>query len=72
MAEISVIKNADWVVSWNTDNQHHEYMQDADVVFKNSEIIYVGKNYNDAADHEIDGNGLCVMPGLINLHSHTL
>lgn len=71
MTETNVIKNADWVVGWNADNQRHEYIQDADVVFKNSEIIYVGKNYNGAADHEIDGNGLCVMPGLINLHSHT-
>ena len=43
MTETNVIKNADWVVSWNADNQRHEYMQDADVVFKSSEIIYVGK-----------------------------
>ena len=71
MAETNHIKNASWVVSWNESLQQHEYLKDADVVFKGNEIIYVGKDYSEPCDNVIEGNGLCVMPGLINLHTHT-
>jgi 5-methylthioadenosine/S-adenosylhomocysteine deaminase len=66
-----VITNANWVVGWNEDSQQHEYLQDTDVVFKAGEITYVGSNYDGDIDQEIEGSGLCVMPGLIDLHAHT-
>lgn len=71
MNPISIIKNADWVVGWNEEKQQHEYLQNADVVFEGNEILYVGHNFKGKPDRQIDGKGLCVMPGLINLHSHT-
>ena len=54
MAETKIIKNANWVVGWNEDSQQHEYLQDTDVVFKASEITYVGSNYDGDIDQEIE------------------
>ena len=71
MAKTTMIKNADWVVGWNEARQQHEYLQNADVVFKGDEITYVGSHYQGEADEQVSGEGLCVMPGLIDLHAHT-
>jgi len=48
----------------------HVYLTDADVVFTGNTIDFVGKGYDGAADEEIDGSNLFVMPGLVNLHCH--
>lgn len=71
MNGVTVIKNADWVVGWNEQRQGHEYLQNADVAFLSDQITYIGKDYKGEVETVIDGRGLCVMPGLINLHAHT-
>jgi cytosine/adenosine deaminase-related metal-dependent hydrolase len=70
MTNTTCIRNADWVVRWNTDKNRHEYARGADVVFRGNAIDYVGRHFTGEADEEIDGRGLMAMPGLVNIHSH--
>ena len=64
------IKCTDWVIAWDKVAGRQSYLQNGDVVFAGSEITFVGRNYGGEADEIIDGRGLLVMPGLIDLHSH--
>ena len=64
------IRNADWVVRWNPEKGRHEYLRNADVVFRGHTVAYVGSDYDGAADEEIDGRGLMAMPGLVDIHCH--
>ncbi len=70
MAKTSCIRNAAWVAAWDESADAHMYLRDVDVVFTGNTIDFVGKGYEGAADEEIDGRGLFVMPGLVNLHCH--
>ena len=70
MSQTTCIRNADWVVSWNAGKQRHQYLRDADVAFTGNAIEFVGPRYTGPVDHEIDGGGLMVMPGLVNIHCH--
>jgi 5-methylthioadenosine/S-adenosylhomocysteine deaminase len=70
MSNTTVIKNADWVIGWDKNRMTHYYQRRADVVFSGSTITHVGKNYQGDSETQIDGKGLCVMPGLINIHAH--
>ena len=71
MAYTTIIKNADWIVAWNKERQQHEYLQNVDLVFKDNEITYIGNQFLGEYDHKVEGKGLCIMPGMINLHAHT-
>jgi cytosine/adenosine deaminase-related metal-dependent hydrolase len=64
----TVIRGADMVVAW--DGERHSYMPGADVAFRGGTITFVGRTYSGGADHEVDGAGMMVMPGLVNIHSH--
>ncbi|MFQ5786086.1 MAG: amidohydrolase family protein [Alphaproteobacteria bacterium] len=66
----TVIRNADRVVAWDEGEDGHVYLDGADVVFTGTEIAFVGKGYDGPAESEIDGRGLMVMPGLVNIHCH--
>lgn len=66
------IKNAAWVAAWNEDQKTHRYLRDADVAFAGNTITFVGKGYDRAADEEIDGRDLLVMPGLIDIPTHCM
>jgi 5-methylthioadenosine/S-adenosylhomocysteine deaminase len=66
----TVIKNADWIIGWNEKERSHYYIRHADVVYQDNVIIFVGKDYRGIIDETIPGEGLCVMPGLVNIHSH--
>ncbi|HEX9872189.1 MAG TPA: N-ethylammeline chlorohydrolase, partial [Candidatus Tectomicrobia bacterium] len=66
----TVIRNAEWVVGWESQAKAHVYLRDVDVAFIGKVIAYVGKSYQGPSDHQIDGAGLMVMPGLINIHAH--
>ena len=70
MAMTTVIKNADWVVGWDFKKRGHVYFRDADVAFTGKYITFVGKPFQGSSDIQIDGVGLMVMPGLINIHAH--
>jgi 5-methylthioadenosine/S-adenosylhomocysteine deaminase len=65
---VTLIKNASWVVVY--DGERHSYLNDADVAFENDRIIHVGPGFAGEAGTAIDGRGLLVMPGLVNVHSH--
>ncbi|TPG47280.1 N-ethylammeline chlorohydrolase [Roseomonas nepalensis] len=66
----TVIRNADVVVAWDASAGRHVYMQDSDVAFDGGTITFVGRGYTGPAEEEIQGAGLMVMPGLVNIHSH--
>ena len=65
---VTLIKNASWVVAF--DGRKHTYMQGADVAFEDDKIIHVGPGFAGKAATTIDGSGMLVMPGLVNVHSH--
>jgi len=70
MVDITVIRNAAWVVKWDEHDGKQIYLRDADVAFSKAEIVHVGKRFNGDVTYEIDGRERLVMPGLINLHAH--
>jgi 5-methylthioadenosine/S-adenosylhomocysteine deaminase len=67
---ITCITNAAWVAAWDEDAGRHVYKRDIDVAFDDDRIIHVGPGYDGAADTAVDGRGLFVMPGLVDIHSH--
>jgi cytosine/adenosine deaminase-related metal-dependent hydrolase len=66
----TLIKNAELAVAWDASESRHAYLPDADVAFEDGTIRFVGRHYEGAADTTVDGAGLMVMPGLVNIHSH--
>ena len=70
MPRTACIRNADWVVAWDASSRRHAYLQNGDVAFAGNTITFVGKRYEGAADETVDGRGLLVMPGLIDVHAH--
>jgi 5-methylthioadenosine/S-adenosylhomocysteine deaminase len=67
---ITCITNAEWVAAWDQDAGRQVYKRDIDVAFDDDRIVHVGPGYDGAADTQIDGRGLFVMPGLVDIHSH--
>jgi len=70
MTTTTVIKNAEWVIGWDAEAKKHVYVRNADVTFTGNTISFVGRSYQGPRDLEIDGSGLMVMPGLVNIHAH--
>jgi len=70
MAQTTCIRNAAWIIAWDAAAGQHIYLRDADLAFRGNTIVHVGKNYQGAADITIDGRGLMLMPGLVDIHSH--
>jgi 5-methylthioadenosine/S-adenosylhomocysteine deaminase len=70
VAKTTCIANAAWVVAWDAGAGRHVYRRDVDVVFRGSEITFVGAGYDGPVDERIDGRDYFVMPGLVDLHSH--
>ena len=66
----TLIKNADWVIAWDATEKRHVYRRGVDVAFEGDRITHVGPSCNGAIDATVDGRGLMVMPGLVNVHSH--
>lgn len=66
------IRRAAWAVVWDATSGAHAYLRDADVVFENDRITFIGKDYAGKADRVFDGQRLCVMPGLVNAHTHLM
>ena len=66
----TLIRNASFVVAWDASTKSHTYMPDADVVYEDGVIRFVGRNYEGVADTVIDGRGFMAMPGLVNIHTH--
>ncbi len=70
MTKTVCVKNADWVVAWDASSGSHAYLEHGDVAFTGDTLTFVGRGYPGRADEIIDGRGLMVMPGLIDVHSH--
>lgn len=66
----TLIKGASFAIAWDGTEKRHVYMPDADVAFRGGAISFVGRGYDGAADRVIEGAGLMVMPGLVNIHCH--
>lgn len=67
---VTCIRNAAWIIAWDATQARHGYLRDADLVFEDDRIRFVGRLYAGAFDNEIDGSTLMVMPGLVDIHSH--
>jgi 5-methylthioadenosine/S-adenosylhomocysteine deaminase len=70
MSEVTVIRDAAWVVAWDAGERRHHYARGIDVAFAGGAVTHVGKNYRGPAAREIDGRDRMVIPGLVNIHSH--
>ncbi len=68
--ETTVIRAADWIVAWDQAASTHAYLKGGDLAFAGNRITHVGPRYDGTFGTEIDGAGLMVMPGLINIHCH--
>ena len=66
------IRNADWVVAWDAADARHAYLTGADVAFTDGTLTFVGRGYTAPVDETIDGRGLMVMPGLVDVHAHPM
>ncbi|GIX10088.1 amidohydrolase family protein [Elioraea sp.] len=66
----TLIKGASFAIAWDATEKRHVYMPDADVAFRGGAITFVGRGYDGAANRVIEGAGLMVMPGLVNIHCH--
>jgi len=66
----TLIKNADWVIAWDAAAGRQVYRRGVDLAFSGGRIEFLGSDFAGAADRVIDGAGLMVMPGLIDIHSH--
>src|SRR4028119_1555300 len=69
--EITVIRNAAWVIAWDESAARHVYRRDADVAFSAAGILHVGARYENPVHREIAGSSVMVMPGLVNIHCHS-
>lgn len=68
----TVIRRASWILAYDPGRRGHVYRCDGDVAWDGDRILQVGGSYAAAAEHEIDGRGRLVMPGLVDVHSHPL
>ena len=66
----TLIRNADWVVTWDVECGRHAYRRNVDLAFTGDRIVHLGPNYAGPAERLIDGAGRAVIPGLVNIHSH--
>src|SRR5437868_5841523 len=67
---MTVIKNAAWVIAWDEASARHVYRRGVDVAFTDDRIAFLGRGYAGPADRVVDGSQRCVIPGLLDIHSH--
>ena len=69
-ASITVYRNCDWIVAWDSATRSHTYLQGADLAFSGNALAFVGHGYDGPAGAEIDGRGVMLIPGFVDIHSH--
>ncbi len=74
MTDTTVIRNATWLVAWDgmAPGGGHRYLKNADLAFRGETIVHLGPGYDGPVAREVDGAGLCVLPGLIDVHAHPM
>ena len=70
MAPTTVFRNAAWVVAWDEARAAHVYRCGIDVAIRGTEIVFLGKDFADVADVEVDCTRCLLLPGLVNIHTH--
>lgn len=65
---VTVIRNVHTAIAW--DGQQHVRRSGADIAFDGGTLTHIGPAYAGPAGAEIDGRGLMVMPGMVDIHSH--
>lgn len=71
MTEISVIRDVDTIVAYDTANNRHVYRHGGDVAFDATGLLCIGERFEGQATTEISGKARMVMPGLIDIHCHS-
>ncbi|WP_448955949.1 amidohydrolase family protein [Labrys neptuniae] len=51
------------------DGEQHRTLRDAEVVYRNDTILFVGRGYQGPVDEEIDGGNAILGPGFIDLNA---
>jgi len=64
-------RGVDWLVRWNEETGAHEYVRGGDFVYAGSTIVHAGPAYAGPCAEERSGESLMIMPGLLNLHTHS-
>lgn len=67
---VTHFKDVDWIVAWDDDSKTHTYIRGGDLAYEDNTIRFVGKGYDGPADTVIDGSGLCLIPGFVDIHAH--
>ena len=65
MIQTTCIRNGDWVVRWNADQNRHEYLRHADVVFRGKSIEFVGRNFTGESDEAYSASEAAVLLEMI-------
>jgi len=58
-----------WLVGH--DAGHHTLWRDAELVFEDAKVLFVGERFEGSVDQEIDARGKLVCPGFIDAHVHS-
>ena len=58
----------DWVVA--DEKGRRSLLRDAEVVYENDTVLYVGPRFSGHVDQELDAAGMLVCPGFIDTHVH--
>jgi 5-methylthioadenosine/S-adenosylhomocysteine deaminase len=70
MGKTICIRDCSCLVAWNASAKRHEFRTSADIAFSGDEIVFIGDRYTGPVDDRVDGRGLMVAPGFINIHTH--
>ena len=74
MAIPLLIRNAAWAVLWDDAQHRQTYGRDLDILVEGGKLARIAPHAPDAPPPDggevVDGRGLLVMPGLMNIHTH--
>ncbi|MGA0598355.1 amidohydrolase family protein [Enterovirga sp. CN4-39] len=71
-APITCFRAADWLVAWDEGAGRHRYVRGGDLAFQGDTVIHASAaRFEGRCDEEIDAGGMCLLPGLVNIHTHT-
>ena len=68
--QVCCIRNAEWIIGWESAAHSHVYLRDGDVAWAGGRLLQVGGRYDGPVDQELPGRRRLVMPGLVNVHCH--
>ena len=54
------------------DGNRHILLEKGEIVFQGDQIIFVGEFYGEKVDRTIDTSSKLILPGFINIHTHSL